>query len=268
MIRITSLLSSSGIALVCIIQACTYEVIPEPENCANPPALQLVSVSGTGCGVADGSIQVQASGGEAPYVFRINDIGDKTEGRFDDLVAGNYNITVEDSKGCTQLLAVEVKNQDGLNITVAADNAACGTNSGSIQILAEGGVAPYEFRINDQTFQGNSLFEGLAPGTYQVAAKDAGGCEVIHSVHISSGVAFESIQPIINTNCAISNCHDGTISPDFRKQEVIQQRAARIRDRTGSQTMPPPSSGKKLTGEEIDRIACWVEDGAHIASNP
>lgn len=267
MIRITSLLSSSGIVLVCAIQACTYEVIPEPENCANPPALQLVSVASTGCGVASGSIQVQASGGEAPYVFRINAAGDKTEGKFDGLVAGNYNITVEDSKGCTNLLAVEVKNQDGLNITVETGNAACGTHSGSIKILAEGGAEPYQFQINEQAFQGNNQFEGLAPGTYQVEAKDAGGCEVIHSAHISSGVTFESVQSVIKTNCAISNCHDGTIAPDFRKQEVIQQRAARIRDRTGSQTMPPPSSGKKLTDEEIGRIACWVEDGA-LVENP
>lgn len=147
----------AGMVGLCAIQACTYEVIPEPENCINPPALQLVSISDAGCGEPTGAIQVEASGGEAPYIFRINANRDNPDGKFEGLFASTYAITVEDSKGCSNLLAVEVKNQDGLNISVATVNSACGTQNGSIQVLAEGGAEPYQFRLGKQAFQANSV---------------------------------------------------------------------------------------------------------------
>ena len=68
-----------------------------------------------------------------------------------------------------------------------------------------------------------------------------------------------NIAQIIETNCAISGCHAGTISPDFREFSTIQARAGRIRVRTQNRTMPKNGS---LTQEEIDLIACWVDAGA------
>ncbi len=249
-------------AIASLMQACTYDVVPAPEDCSDPPVIQLISVEDASCGVASGAIQVQASAGEAPYVFRINGEGANAEGKFNNLKAGNYSVTVADNKGCTHTLEVQVNNQDGLNVTVETTEAACGTAEGSIRIHAEGGEEPYQFKLDQQAFQSSSTFAQLLPGSYEITAQDANGCEVVQSVQLSSGVAFEQVEAIIKTNCAVSNCHDGTTSPDFRQQEVIRQKAERIGDRTGNKTMPPSSSGKKLSDEEIAHIACWVGDGA------
>jgi uncharacterized membrane protein len=67
------------------------------------------------------------------------------------------------------------------------------------------------------------------------------------------------IFPIISTNCAVSGCHKGTGLPDFTALKNIQANAAAIKAQTGSRNMP---IGKSLTQDQINVIACWVNDGA------
>ncbi|WKN43847.1 SprB repeat-containing protein [Tunicatimonas pelagia] len=248
--------------ILALLYSCTYEVVPEPQNCDNAPALQLLTVTDADCGLASGAVQVEASGGEAPYLFRINDGSEQSDGLFSGLSAGSHIITVEDANGCEGTLEVQVANRDGVNTTVAKVDASCGSTDGQINVSAEGGAAPYQFRINDQPFQSNRIFSGLAPGEYEVITQDANGCESVQTVLLSSGVAFEAVETIVKNNCALSNCHDGTISPDFRTAATIQNRAARIQARTASKSMPPASSGRELTDQQIQDIACWVGDGA------
>jgi uncharacterized membrane protein len=73
----------------------------------------------------------------------------------------------------------------------------------------------------------------------------------------------QDIKPIIQTNCAIANCHvDGRQLPSLETFEQIQANAQRIKSRTGNGTMPPPTSGKSLSESEIELISCWVDAGA------
>ena len=61
-------------------------------------------------------------------------------------------------------------------------------------------------------------------------------------------------------NCAVSGCHNGTQFPDFRSLSNIQQNKDQIRQRTQTGNMPP--NGRSLTQQQIDLIACWIDDGA------
>lgn len=77
------------------------------------------------------------------------------------------------------------------------------------------------------------------------------------------GFTTSGIELLINTNCAISGCHAaGGISPELTSYEKVKGRSDDIKGETQSLHMPPPSSGKTLTQEEIGHIACWVEQGA------
>ncbi len=255
-------------SVLALISACTYEVVPEPQNCDDTPTLQLIEATDADCGLASGAVQVGVSGGVAPYTFSINGGAGQTEGTFSELSAGSHTITVEDANGCEGSLEVQIANRDGVNTTVAKVDASCGSTNGRIEVTTEGGAAPYQFRINDQPFQNSNLFSGLAPGEYEVVTQDANGCESVQTALLSSGVEFEAVETIVKNNCALSNCHDGTISPDFRTAVTIQDRAARIEARTASRSMPPASSGRELTDQQIQDIACWVGDGASIETNP
>ncbi len=73
----------------------------------------------------------------------------------------------------------------------------------------------------------------------------------------------DDIRPILDTNCQISGCHGSNAGiPDWSTYETVSANAANIKTKTGNQSMPPASSGKSLTNEQIQMIADWVDDGA------
>jgi hypothetical protein len=90
-----------------------------------------------------------------------------------------------------------------------------------------------------------------------VAAGDFGGNSAARISYAND------IRPILDTNCQISGCHgsNGGI-PSWATYETVSANAAKIKTRTGNGSMPPISSGKDLTADQIQMIASWVDDGA------
>ncbi|MEM1134723.1 MAG: hypothetical protein AAGI07_02705 [Bacteroidota bacterium] len=247
-----------------VAYACTYETIPTPENCDDLPEVQILEVSNSSCGEAGGVITVDASGGEAPYTFSLDNTNFQTVGNFTSLPAGTYTITVKDNKACTSTSEVVIENEGGLNIEVTSNNSSCTSNTGSIVMTTTSGSAPFQFRLDNGQFQTGNSFNNLAPGTYNITVKDATDCEISQEVVVQADIAFGTVNSIVSTNCAVSGCHNGTIAPDLRTAATIKDRGSRIKARTSAKTMPPASSGRTLNDEEIAQIACWVDSGADI----
>lgn len=81
----------------------------------------------------------------------------------------------------------------------------------------------------------------------------------------STTVSFQGqISGIIDASCAIPGCHNGDIgaSRDWTVFSNVERSAQAIRSRTTARTMPPASSGITLSTNDINAIACWVEQGA------
>ena len=73
----------------------------------------------------------------------------------------------------------------------------------------------------------------------------------------------DDIRPILDTNCQIAGCHGSDPNtPSWATYATVSANAAAIKTNTGNKTMPPASSGRSLTDEEIQKIADWVDDGA------
>lgn len=252
----------SAVALI-FIAGCTSETITDPELCDNSLELNIDDLLDTACGVSEGSVTLLATGGTGPYTYTLNNVTNET-GSFNDLASGNYSAEVTDANGCKANADVEIKNTDGVNIEVVVNDTECGESTGMISITASGGVTPYSFSIDNGTPQGEASFDDLAPGEYSIIAQDANGCETSETVKVLSDAAFTDVRSIITTNCAISGCHDGSRSPNLTSDNGIQNSAERIKARTTARSMPPSSSGRSLTAEQIELIACWVDDGAII----
>ena len=72
-----------------------------------------------------------------------------------------------------------------------------------------------------------------------------------------------SIKAIVDNNCALSGCHvAGGDLPDYTTYAGIFSRASGAASRTQAGSMPPASSGKSLTADQIMMIKCWVAAGA------
>jgi hypothetical protein len=243
-------------------QGCEDESLDGPVDCTeNPVTPKLVSSENSTCGLADGRIEVSATGGGGEYQFKIGSASAQATGVFENVAAGVYEITVSDKNNCSAMLEVAVQNQDGLNVTFDAGTSGCNQSNGTLTVNAVNGTQPYQFKLDGGAFGSGNTFSDLPGGDHSLVVTDASGCEVTQNVKIRSGVSFAtSIQPIITGNCAVSGCHSGPTAPDLRVFKNIQDNAARIKVVTGNKTMP--QGGGSLTQTEINLIACWVDDGA------
>lgn len=242
------------------LSACTYNQLTSID-CSLGPVLTTREVVDANCNQNDGRISVQATGGVGELAFQINNEAFQGDPVFDNLAAGIYTITVRDANNCTSTQSVQVNNLDGINIQLSTEAAGCETAQGRIVVETFGGQAPYEYAINGGVFQSSNIFNNLSAGNFQVIARDAQGCSISQNAVLTSGVSFQNtIQVIIETNCALPNCHGGSQPPDLRGFANIQNQRERIRVRTSNRSMPV--GGLRLTDEQIQAISCWVEDGA------
>ncbi len=222
------------------------------------------TVTAARCGQPNGSITSTPSGATGAVTYRLNAGTGQPGATFSALAPGTYEVSAQDEAGCTTSGSVTVSDEPStLEVTSVATASACGQTAGSIAVEATGGAAPYRYRLDSADFSTSARFEQLAPGAYSVTAQDADGCTTTTDVRVLSGVRFtDTIEPIITTNCAITGCHaDGRV-PNFTTKEDIFSYAAKIKERTGERSMPPPGSGRDLTDAQIAQLACWVDDGA------
>lgn len=122
-------------------------------------------------GSEDGSVQLSAELGVAPYLFHWD--GQPLTGTLvEDLAPGTYQAVVEDASGCTDTLEVEVTGPAELTVQPGADQTMCAGDQVVLTASATGGTSPY-------TYQWSPEGPTVGPGedaTYTVVVTDANGC--------------------------------------------------------------------------------------------
>jgi hypothetical protein len=253
-----------GCCATILLDGCSSDKAPLPVDCqVNPVNIQSVTSEEATCGSEDGKLTISVSGGSGEYMYSISGANFQVSNEFDNLGAGNYSVTVKDANECSATGSGIVESSSGLMMSVdISEVAGCKTENGILSVEVSGGTAPYQYRLNEGSFQDLQEFSGLSAGPYTLMAQDANGCLVTSSVEMINGTSFmDDVMPIITANCAVSGCHDGNsgIISWANKNNVIAN-ASNIKTRTGNGTMPP--AGRSITDEEIQTIACWVDDGA------
>lgn len=248
------------IVFLFVLMNCEYSNLEKLPDCSSSHlGIKVISKTDALCGQSNANIHVVASGGTGNYTFSINDQAPQLDSVFQNLEAGSYVISVKD-KSCSASVTEEIVNQNGFNMTLTATNADCNSANGSINVIPMGGEDPITFSLNAKNFTSSTTFDHLQQGAYTLVAMDATGCRVSKSVQVTSRASFANdISPIISTNCAISGCHKGGGLTDFSIVKNIQTSATAIKAQTSSRSMP---IGKTLTDDQINVIACWVNDGA------
>lgn len=255
---------------VVILISCTNNDLPDPVDCTTSDLAVKVDakVDPTLCNSTDGSIAIAASGGKEPYTFRINNGDYQSSNSFQQLGAGTYSLFVKDANGCESSVQQDIASPASTltaSSTTATDTE-CFSDNGSITVLATEGKPPYTFKLENGPFGDASTFSNLKFGDYTVTVLDAEGCSKLLSVTVPrglSGLSYSNdIVPIISTKCAVSGCHNGDLgdSRNWTKYGNVKNNASNIKTRTANRTMP--AGGLTLTQEQIDKIGCWVDDGA------
>ena len=160
-----------------------------------------------------GRIQVLAGGGVPGYTYSITGANGtyQASNAFTGMVAGSYNVWVQDSKGCKNVqFSVVVGTNAAPTITVTAypRSASSCANNGSIELYRTGGVSPFTYSLDNITYQASNTFTGLAGGTFTGWVKDANGCTgSLAGITITQGAAVTVTEQHTNASCV----NDGTI---------------------------------------------------------
>ncbi|MEN2414312.1 T9SS type A sorting domain-containing protein [Flavobacterium mesophilum] len=135
--------------------------------------------TGINCpGNATGLIKATANGGAEPYQYSIDGINFKSNRYFQNLSAGNYNITVKDNNGCLATTST---------LILAEPSPISGTykivNEENIVLNGSGGDSNLYTYYLENTVTGTKLgpdttgrFTKLAVGTYNATINNSNGC--------------------------------------------------------------------------------------------
>jgi SprB-like repeat protein len=246
---------------IIVITGCQDNSLRPAFDCNLTDMAITAMISNTECGLATGSIEISVSGGEQPYRYSLNEETPQDSPAFGGLNAGQYTLSVTDNLGCSAEYVALVSNVNGLSVSVTTANSDCTSPNGRIIVTASNGVEPYEYQLAGGIPQDSAEFI-VGPGIHEIMVTDAIGCTFLLTQQIQSNTSYATdIQPIIMTTCAVFGCHDGSNSslPNFTNLVVLQANASQVKSRTQSGNMPRSGS---LTQNQIDLIACWVDDGA------
>ncbi len=163
---------------------------------------QTASISNVLCnGSNNGAIDVTVAGGTLAYTYSWSnaalsqDLNSKT--------AGNYNLTITDSKGCTSTASYSITQPtSSLSIsTGVVTNINCNsTATGAVNITIAGGTSAYTYIWN--TGATTQSITGRSNGTYSVNINDANNCNVSASYTITQPVsALSQTNTVTNVLC-------------------------------------------------------------------
>ena len=104
-----------------------------------------------------------------------------------DLTSGNYAVEVTDDNGCISqgsFTIADINTPIVLEL-LSQDSVQCfGSNDGSLEVSASGGVGIFEFGIDSIDWQSTGTFDNLSAGNYDIYARDGNGCVGVGSFEV------------------------------------------------------------------------------------
>ena len=183
----------------------TYTVVVRDINTCTSNTVSVTVAAGAGVtgtatstatscnGASNGTVTVTPNNGASPYQYSLDGGAFQASNVFINVAAGPHTIVFTDAAGCSS---------STINVTVAAGapltaginqtNVTCnGLSNGSITVNVNApGTAPFQYSLDNVTFQASNTFTGLAAGTYTVYFRDGQNCTGTQTVTITQPAAL------------------------------------------------------------------------------
>lgn len=191
-------------------------VTSAPQTLTDPVLITINSVvvqDVTPCqGDTTGTITITASGGTPPLRYSID--GGTTyqpSNQFTKLLAGTYNIVVNDASDCPQSTTATVNEPAPINIVSVnvSQETVPNANDGAITVVASGGVAPLTYTLRPTgTTNTTGIFTNLGTNMYYVEVTDALGC-----TKRTKDIEIGAVEIIVTkTNITCYGASNGTVN--------------------------------------------------------
>lgn len=186
-------------------EACTATASATVQQ-QNGPTISSLTATSANCGLSDGSITMNVTGGTGTLTYLWSPGGYTTK-NISNVPAGTYTVTVTDGNACTKTASKVVESIAGPDISaVTATNSSCQQSNGKLVITAGGGTGPYTYSIDGTNYVSSNTFTGLAAGSYTVYVKDSKGCIDTQTASVDSDNAADiTAITSIDANCGQSN---------------------------------------------------------------
>ena len=100
------------LSIAIVISSCGDKSDDSPKltnKCQENPVFAIAeSQTDANIGQSNGTVNITATGGTGPYTFALNGGPKQSTGLFTGLPAGDHQVDVEDSKGCTTNVAIRI----------------------------------------------------------------------------------------------------------------------------------------------------------------
>ena len=275
--------------------------VTQPSAITNVVASTRTNVS---CfGGNNGSVTVSNPlGGTPPYTYLWNTNPVQVTQTATNLIAGNYVITVTDSKGCTATSSATVTHPaqalSNVNATTLQHVKCNGATTGSVSVSNPiGGTPPYNYKWNSIPEQLTQTATNLPAGTYSITVTDYNGCMASSNATINEPTKITNVQASIvkslkcygdtDGSAKVSNPNGGTppysyrwnTIPEQNTQTVVNLKAGDygiiVTDANGCTaqsfiTVTQPNAPLVIGNAKIEKqVSCFGEsDGSITIPNP
>lgn len=147
-----------------------------------------------------GSIDLTVSGGTGSYTYLWNNSA-ATGVNPQNLLAGDYSVTISDDNGCSTTLSnIEITQPDEIILTHTTQEASCNAANGSIDLIATGGTGGYTYNWSNG-IPSVSNPGSVTSGTYTVTVVDGNGCSAQSTITVTEPSALSASAIAIDANC-------------------------------------------------------------------
>ncbi len=152
--------------------------------------LSLLSNQPSCNGSTNGSLSVVATQGIPGYSYAWNTVPAQNTASAANLTAGDYTVTVTDSKGCSATATQTLNQPSAIDVSTDVTASSCSNvNDGVVVVTATGGLAPYIYELNGLSQLGDT-FTQVSAGNYLVVISDANGCDGTDTFTITQTPGF------------------------------------------------------------------------------
>ncbi len=226
--------------------------------------LTITPLDGT-CGLNNGSINVNASGGTSPYTYNWNN-GATTQ-NLSNLGAGIYILQFADSAGCAETDTITISVSNNSPVIAASPNQSI-ICTGSSTIITASGATTYTWApatgLNATTGATVTANPGTST-TYTVIGNSSGGCSDTTTVSIT----IQAL-PTITAVAANPNVCNGssTTLTASGASTYSWTPAATLSDSTGSVVTSSPVANTTYTVTGTDSIGCSATATVAVTNVP
>lgn len=184
--------------------------------------LYVTANNAQGCGVTDGSLSINLSGGRTPYSYRLNGLPVTPNGnQIENLSPGIYVLNITDADNCT-ISSGEITigaGNGGLDVVAnGIEHTTCDNRNGGFVLSVGNGQPPYLYQINGEiirTMNGNqATISNLHAGLHIWNVTDSSGCYAAGEVVILNNGPQEFSASVSTTDAQCNGLTGGRIVID------------------------------------------------------